>query len=83
MEMQELDALVGIDAVTTRYRVTLKTARRWCREGKFPGALQVGREWRIPTKSVANPVANRPPPGVVLARSGVRQGEKQDQNKTA
>ncbi|KFB66303.1 MAG: Excisionase-like protein [Candidatus Accumulibacter vicinus] len=22
--------------------------RRWCRQGKIPGAVRIGREWRVP-----------------------------------
>lgn len=22
--------------------------RRWCRDGKIPGAVRIGREWRVP-----------------------------------
>jgi len=22
--------------------------RRWCRDGRIPGAIRVGREWRVP-----------------------------------
>jgi hypothetical protein len=25
------------------------TLRRWCGEGKIPGAVKVGREWRVPS----------------------------------
>jgi predicted DNA-binding transcriptional regulator AlpA len=28
--------------------VTPRTIARWCRQGKFPKAIKLGRVWRIP-----------------------------------
>lgn len=29
--------------------------RRWCRQGKIPGAVRIGREWRVPADSEYQP----------------------------
>jgi hypothetical protein len=29
----------------------ITTLRRWCREGRLPGAKREGREWRVPADS--------------------------------
>ncbi len=36
------------EEVAEYYDVTAETIRRLCREGKIPGAIQVGKQWRIP-----------------------------------
>jgi len=28
--------------------VSAQILRRWCRQGRIPGAIRVGREWRVP-----------------------------------
>ena len=38
------------EEVATYYDVTADTIRRLCREGKIPGAKQIGKQWRIPAK---------------------------------
>ncbi len=36
------------EEVAAYYDVTAETIRRLCRENKIPGAVQVGKQWRIP-----------------------------------
>jgi excisionase family DNA binding protein len=36
------------EEVAEYYDVTADTIRRLCREGKIPGATQIGKQWRIP-----------------------------------
>ena len=36
------------EEVAEYYDVTADTIRRLCREGKIPGAKQIGKQWRIP-----------------------------------
>ena len=36
------------EEVANYYDVTADTIRRLCREGKIPGAKQIGKQWRIP-----------------------------------
>jgi excisionase family DNA binding protein len=36
------------EEVADYYRVDPATIRRLCRDGKIPGAKQIGRQWRIP-----------------------------------
>src|SRR6266699_5848234 len=38
------------EEVAEYYDVTADTIRRLCREGKIPGAKQIGKQWRIPAK---------------------------------
>ena len=38
------------EEVARHFRVSPETIRRLCKEGKIPGARQIGRQWRIPTK---------------------------------
>ncbi len=36
------------EEVAEYYDVTAETIRRLCRDGKIPGATQIGKQWRIP-----------------------------------
>lgn len=38
--------------------------RRWCRDGKIPGAVRMGREWRVPAD--AEYCATAPAPNAKL-----------------
>lgn len=38
------------EEVADIYRVSADTIRKLCRDGKIPGARQIGRQWRIPAK---------------------------------
>jgi excisionase family DNA binding protein len=38
------------EEVADYYRVSADTIRKLCRDGKIPGAKQIGRQWRIPAK---------------------------------
>jgi excisionase family DNA binding protein len=47
--MQSSDYVAPED-IAEHYGVSTETVRRWCREHRVPGALQLGRQWRIPKK---------------------------------
>ena len=36
------------EEVAEYYDVSPETIRRMCRDGQIPGAIRVGRQWRIP-----------------------------------
>lgn len=36
------------EEVAKYYAVSPETIRRMCRDGEIPGAIQIGRQWRIP-----------------------------------
>ncbi|MFL5625946.1 MAG: helix-turn-helix domain-containing protein [Ktedonobacteraceae bacterium] len=38
------------EEVAKHFRVSPETIRRLCKDGKIPGARQIGRQWRIPAK---------------------------------
>ncbi len=42
------------EEVAQYYDVTADTIRRLCREGKIPGAKQIGKQWRIPKAYLQN-----------------------------
>ena len=46
--------VLGVPAFAEKFGVSEDTVRRWCREGKIPGAEQdgKGRPWRIPDDAV-------------------------------
>ena len=56
------------EEVAGYYDVTAETIRRLCREGKIPGAKQIGKQWRIPREYLQQ---NRTIPE--------KDGEKKDQ----
>ncbi|HMQ56457.1 MAG TPA: helix-turn-helix domain-containing protein [Anaerolineae bacterium] len=39
--------LMTVLEAATRLRVSRSTVWRWCREGRFDSAFQIGRTWRI------------------------------------
>ena len=39
--------LVTVEEAAESLRVSKETVRRWLREGSVPGAMKVGRQWRI------------------------------------
>lgn len=43
-----------IEDVVELLNKSTNTVRRYCREGRFPEAVKRGREWIIPSKSVAD-----------------------------
>jgi excisionase family DNA binding protein len=49
------------EEVAEYYDVSPETIRRMCRDGQIPGAIQIGRQWRIPreylqrTKTIPKP----------------------------
>lgn len=46
--------MIGVPAFSEKFDVNPDTVRRWCREGKIPGAEQdgKGKPWRIPDDAV-------------------------------
>lgn len=40
------------EEIADYYAVSPETIRRMCREGQIPGAIQIGRQWRIPAEYV-------------------------------
>jgi excisionase family DNA binding protein len=39
--------LVTVEEAAESLRISKETIRRWLREGSIPGAMKVGRQWRI------------------------------------
>lgn len=39
--------LVTVEEAAESLRVSKETIRRWLRNGSVPGAMKVGRQWRI------------------------------------
>lgn len=57
------DKLLTTSDVAARYDVDTTTVRLWCRQGRFPKAQQVGRDWVIPENDLKNfvkPTMGRP-----------------------
>ncbi len=46
--MDETEALLTIEEVATRFKVTTKTVRQWLQRGQLKG-IKVGKLWRVPT----------------------------------
>jgi excisionase family DNA binding protein len=46
--------LLSTGDVAERLKADESTVRLWCRQGKFPNAQQVGRDWVIPVADVDN-----------------------------
>jgi excisionase family DNA binding protein len=42
------------EEVAEIFRVNAETIRKMCKDGKIPGARQIGRLWRIPAEWVEN-----------------------------
>ena len=58
------NGLLSTAEVATRLEVDDSTVRLWCRQGRFPTAQQVGRDWVIPEndlKDFSPPKMGRPP----------------------
>jgi excisionase family DNA binding protein len=47
-----LDGFLTTEAVSERLELSETLVRRYCREGRFPGAFQVRREWLVPIAAV-------------------------------
>jgi hypothetical protein len=72
----DADGMVTVREISTHWNVSVKTARRWCGLSVFAGAVQVGREWRIPRSSVKNPDTSRIPVG------GAPKGRRRSNQKS-
>lgn len=46
--------MIGVPVFAEKFKVHPDTVRKWCREGKIPGAEQdnKGKPWRIPEDAV-------------------------------
>jgi len=44
----EKEAFYKLEELTKPLGKTIHTLRRWCREGKVPGAKKVEKEWVLP-----------------------------------
>jgi excisionase family DNA binding protein len=65
--------LLSAEEVATRLRVKTNTVQKWCREGRFDGALSMGQAgWRIPVASV----------DAFLARTAERAARKRKRSDT-
>ena len=55
--------MLSVADVATRYDVTPRTVRRWCRRGLLPGAARIGeRVWAIPSEALEDFEPPRPGP---------------------
>lgn len=45
-----MDELLTTDEVAKRLKIHVITLRNWINDGRFPGAVKVGRHWRIPER---------------------------------
>jgi len=46
------DALLGAQEIADYLGVCVVTVRRMAQRGEFPGAVRVGREWRVPQTAI-------------------------------
>ena len=56
-----MDDVLGVADVADRYGVNPRTVRRWCAEGRLPGAKLKGRVWLIPADALKE--FKQPKPG--------------------
>lgn len=58
--------MIGVPAFAELFSIHPDTVRRWCREGKIPGAEQdgKGKPWRIPEDALP-PVGSKAKPRIV------------------
>ncbi len=52
--------LVTVEEAAESLRISKETLRRWLREGSIPGALKVGRQWRIDLDQLRQHLKMRP-----------------------
>jgi len=52
--------LVTVEEAAESLRISQETLRRWLREGSIPGALKVGRQWRIDLDQLRQYLKMRP-----------------------
>ena len=58
-----MENVLSVADVAARYDVTPRTVRRWCRQGRLPGAVRVGaRVWAIPSEALKDFEPPRPGP---------------------
>lgn len=58
-----MEKFLSVKELAERFGVRGAMARRWCEQGKFPNARQIGRVWVVPesdTKNFKRPKRGRP-----------------------
>jgi excisionase family DNA binding protein len=74
-----MTTLLSTADVAGRLDVDDSTVRLWCRQGRFPSAQQVGRDWVIPEGDLKNftaPTMGRPPKPKPGQSTGKKRGKK-------
>lgn len=49
----ELEKYLTVPEVAEHFRCTVWTTRKWLREGVFPNARKIGKNWLVPVGDVA------------------------------
>ncbi len=73
-----MKTLLSTADVAGRLNVDDSTVRLWCRQGRFPSAQQVGRDWVIPEsdlKDFTAPTMGRPPKAKPEQSNGKKKGK--------
>ena len=58
-----MDELLGVEQVADYLGFQPETVRTWLRQGRFAGAVRIGRRWRVPLAAVEAVAAGRDPEG--------------------
>ena len=72
-------ALLATSDVAARLQVDSSTVRLWCRQGRFPHAQQVGRDWVVPESDLTG--FEKPKMGRPKKTAKVLQAEKAAKKK--
>lgn len=51
----------SIEEVAEYFSIEPATIRKMCREGRIPGARQIGKQWRIPRSYITGEPPQEPP----------------------
>ena len=52
-----MDKLYSLRELANALQIHIKTAQRYCREGRIPKAYKIGRVWKIPGETINKIVA--------------------------